>query len=242
MILGIDTASPTASVALVAEGKLVLEEVRSAPKQSARLLSKSHGNHAEILLPLIDTVLTRGGLSLSEISAFAVSIGPGSFTGLRIGLSTVKGLAYGWEIPVIGVPTLLAMATRVSGWEGLVCPILDARKKEVYAALFREKAGTLERLTPYLVSSLDAIIDKVRALGDRKPALFIGDGIKVYGDLIATALGERAVLTLGEGCPSTACAVAQLGEARLKGLEVDSVGTMIPLYIRPSEAELKKPL
>ncbi|MBI2986272.1 MAG: tRNA (adenosine(37)-N6)-threonylcarbamoyltransferase complex dimerization subunit type 1 TsaB [Deltaproteobacteria bacterium] len=237
MILGIDTATATASVAIVEEGKLILEEARSAPKQGG---PGARGNHAEILLPLIDAVLSRASLSLSEISAFAVSLGPGSFTGLRIGLSTVKGLAYGWEIPVVGVPTLPAIATRVTGWEGLVCPFLDARKKEVYAALFRRRDGALERLTEDLVSSPDAIIDRAAVLGHSEPCLFIGDGIKAYGNLITTALADRGFLTLGEAYPSTACAVAQLGEARVRRQEFDSVGTMIPLYLRPSEAELKK--
>lgn len=239
MILGIDTATAIASVALVEDGKLVLEEARSAPQQHGPV---GRGNHAEILLPLIHAVLNRVGVPLCEISAFAVSIGPGSFTGLRIGLSTVKGLAYGWDIPVVGVPTLLAIAARVTGWDGLVCPFLDARKKEVYAALFRKKGGTLERLTEDVVSSPASVIETMKALADGASCLFIGDGVQVYGDLITTALGNRALLTLGGTYPSTACAVARLAEARLARQESDPVGALVPLYLRPSEAELKKGL
>lgn len=240
MILGIDTATPTASVALVENGKLVAEDVRSAATESGSPPSSGRGNHAEILLPLIDTLLCRAGLVLTDIGALAVSIGPGSFTGLRIGLSTLKGLAFGWEIPVIGVPTLLALATRVTDWQGLVCPLLDARKKEVYAALFRQSAGKLERLTQDLACAADEIVERIKVLGGKEPCLFIGDGIKVYGNLIASALGGRGLLTLGESYPSTACAVARLGEAKFVSGEVDSIGAMVPLYIRPSEAELKK--
>src|SRR3970282_1974851 len=164
MILGIDTATATASVALVEEGRVIAEEVRTALKQSGPHPSGGRGNHAEILLPLIGMVLAKAGVLLPEISAFAVSIGPGSFTGLRIGLSTVKGLAYGWEVPVVGVPTLLAVAARVTGWDGLVCPLLDARKKEVYAALFRKEAETLERLAEDLVCSAEAVLARGAAL------------------------------------------------------------------------------
>ena len=141
-ILGIDTSTVTASVALVEEGKLTWEEV-SPPSEQSRLCPGAvhRANHAETLLPLMHTVLTKTGVSLPEISALAVSIGPGSFTGLRIGLSTVKGLAYGWDIPVVGVPTLLAVAARVTNWEGLVCPLLDAKKNEVYTALFQKKGS-----------------------------------------------------------------------------------------------------
>lgn len=239
MILGIDTATATASVALVEEGKLVLEEIRSAPRHGA---PAGRGNHAEILLPAIETVLNKAGLSLSAISAFAVSIGPGSFTGLRIGLSTVKGLVYGSEIPVVGIPTLAAIARKVTGWDGLICPFLDARKKELYTALFRQRAGALERLTEDLVCSAEAVIERVAALDGGEPCLFIGDGIQSYGRLITAALGGRSRLTLGEAYPSTACAAAQLGEARLARQECDPVGAMVPLYLRLSEAELKKGL
>lgn len=240
-VLGIDTATVTASVALVEGGKLKWEEVSPVSEQS-RLCPATvhHANHAETLLPLIDTVLKRTGLSLTEISAFAVSIGPGSFTGLRIGLSTVKGLAYGWKIPVVGVPTLLAVAARVTNWEGLVCPFLDAKRREIYAALFQKKEESLERLSGDLVSSPELIIQRVVSLSDGTPSMFIGDGIIVYGDLIKRFLGPSCFLTFGESYPSTASAVARLGEERIRKGESDPLGALVPLYIRLSEAELKK--
>ena len=242
MVLGIDTSTATASVALVEGGKLILEQVSSIPGQPGALSSPNRGNHAENLLPLIDALLNKAGLPLSEVTAFAVAIGPGSFTGLRIGLSTVKGLAYGWKIPVVGVPTLLAVAARVTGWDGLICPLLDARKKEVYAALFRKKRQGLEQLTQDLVATPEEVVQKVEALGNRESCLFIGDGVQVYANLITATLGNRCLLTLGETYPSTACAVAQLGEERLNRQEFDSLGSLVPLYLRPSEAEVKKGL
>jgi tRNA threonylcarbamoyladenosine biosynthesis protein TsaB len=237
MILGIDTSTAVASVALVENGKLILEEVQHAGSQST---ATNHTNHAEILLPLVDSILERAALSLSDVKAIAVSIGPGSFTGLRIGLSTVKGLAYGWNMPVVGVSTLFAIAERVTGWDGLICPFLDARKKEVYAALFRKKAATLERLTEDLVFPPNRILDRIQSRNSREPCLFIGDGAKVYGDVIKMVLGKECFLTEGENYPSIASAVARLGEERLSHDQSDPLGPLSPLYLRPSEAELKR--
>ncbi len=241
-ILGLDTAAAIASVALVEDGKIILEELCPG-KREGEIFSVpiKRANHAETVLPLIDNVLKKAGLSLSEISALAVSIGPGSFTGLRIGLSTVKGLAYGWKIPVVGVPTLHAVAARVTEWDGLICPFLDARKKEVYAALFRKKAGTLERLTEDLVSPPENILQLIQSLKTPEPCLFIGDGSQVYGNLIRSSFLRNGVLvTLGECYASTAAAVARLAEARIQKNEFDPIGPLVPLYLRPSEAEVKR--
>lgn len=242
IILGLDTATPVASVALVEEGKIILDEVYSGKvRREGSSITSGRANHAETVLPLIDGLLNGAGLSLAEISALAISIGPGSFTGLRIGLSTVKGLAYGWNIRVVGVPTLHALAARVTEWQGFICPLLDARKKEVYAALFRTTAGTLERLTEDLASPPEEILQLVQSFEMREPCLFIGDGSLVYENLIRTSFSSReVVVTLGERYPSTAAATARLAEARIKKNEVDAIGPLVPLYLRPSEAEVKR--
>ena len=240
-VLGIDTATAVASVALVEDGRLVLEAAHPNGGQEVEVGKRvERPNHAVAILPLVDGLLKRAGKSIDELSALAVSIGPGSFTGLRIGLSTVKGLAYGWSVPVIGVATLDAVAERVSSWEGLVCPFLDARRKEVYAAIFRREAGLLERLSEDVVDSPGNVLDRIRSFGPSTPCLFIGDGTSAYGELIKDALGGRASLTSGEGFPSTASAVARLGEQRLERSEFDTVGPLVPLYLRPSQAELKR--
>jgi tRNA threonylcarbamoyladenosine biosynthesis protein TsaB len=241
IILGIDTATTTASAALAADGKLWLEEVgRVVDSCGDRPSVTIRPNHAESVLPLVEALLKRAGLSLGEISALAVSIGPGSFTGLRIGLSTVKGLAYGSDIPVLGVPTLLAVASRVEGWRGLVCPLLDARKKEVYAAIFRRSDEKLERMGDDLVSSPQGIIGQIESFGATEPCLFVGDGADTYGDLIRGSLGERALLSSGDRYPSIASAVALLATERVRRGETDPLGSLVPIYIRPSEAELKR--
>lgn len=240
-IVGLDTATTIASVAVVEDGCLIAEEVYpEGGLQNPSSPQTARANHAVILLPLVERLLKKAGLSLGEISAFSVSIGPGSFTGLRIGLSTVKGLAYGSKIPVVGVPTLLAIAKRVTGWEGLICPFLDARKKEVYTALFQKKGETLDRIAEDFVCPPEKVIQRIQSLDNRARCLFIGDGTNAYGALIRSSLGERVSLTLGDSYPSTASAVACLGEDRLREKETDLLGPLVPVYLRSSEAELKR--
>jgi tRNA threonylcarbamoyladenosine biosynthesis protein TsaB len=239
MILGIDTSTATASVALVEDGKLVCEEALPGQKKFVPFAAAGRSNHGETLLPLVDAVVKIAGLSIAGLSALAVSIGPGSFTGLRIGLSTAKGLAYGSDLPVVGVPTLLAVARRADDWQGIVCPFLDARKNEVYAALFRRENETLERLTEDGVSAPERVLERARSLAGGERCLFIGDGIGIYAEKIENFLGRAAFLDPGDSYPSTASAVARVGEEMLRQKRPDSLGAMVPLYLRSSEAELR---
>lgn len=239
LILGIDTATAAASVALVRDAKVLCEESRSAAA-SGNGRPAGRTNHAETLLPQIDRVLRRSRVALADIGALAVAIGPGSFTGLRIGLSTAKGLAYGEEIPVVGVPTLEAVAARVNDYDGFVCPFLDARKKEVYAALFQRQGSTLERVSEDVVAPPAAVIENTRRYLNGGACLFIGDGVASYGDLIKAALAGRGRLTFGEGYASSAAAVARLAAEKVRRHEFDPVGPLAPIYLRASEAEIKK--
>ena len=237
LILGIDTATTAASAALVENGSLLNEEIHAASGNGAM----RHGNHAAVVLPLIDKLLRQSGRALADVSAFAVALGPGSFTGLRVGLSTVKGLAYGTEAPVVGVPTLAAVAARVNDRDGFICPFLDARKKEVYAALFLRRGGKIERVSDDVVAAPESVIASVRGRTGGEPCLFIGDAVLAYGHLVQAALGERGALTAGGGYPSAAAAAAFLAEDKIRRREIDPIGPLAPLYLRPSEAELKKP-
>lgn len=241
-VIGIDTAATCASVAVVADGELLAEGLsadESTLHQNAP--ARRRANHAQILIPLLDQVLRKARLTIAEISAIAVSIGPGSFTGLRIGLSCVKGLAYAANIAVAGIPTLTALAARVDDWEGLICPILDARKKEVYSALFYKQAGTLDRLCEDAVEPPVATIEKVLVSATKGPCLFIGEGVRVYGDMIERALGNAARFTSGSHYSTTASAVARLGTHKIVKSGPDSLERLVPLYLRPSEAELHGP-
>ena len=224
-ILGIDTATQIASVGITRGEEVVAEASNRATS-----------NHTETLLPLIADVLSRADVSLHDIEGIGVSIGPGSFTGLRIALGTVKGLAYATGQRVVGVPTLEALAHTLSDWEGLVCPILDARKREVYAALFqRSRNGDLATVLPAHVSPLNAVLTHVSA-----PCLFLGDGVETYGAAIRDHCGTRAHLLPFSTHHPRGAVVAKLAWERLSRGDADDIATLVPAYVRLPEAVLKR--
>lgn len=238
MILGIDTATSTASAALVENGRLLGEQIhddRSPAPGSG--ISTPKGNHAEIVLPLVQSLLKRTGTSIDALCGIAVSIGPGSFTGLRIGLATAKGIAYERGLPIVGVSTLHANAARVRKFDGIICPLLDARKQEVYTALFRGDEGQVVRLTEDVLTSIEGALSHIRKQNGA-PLRFIGDGAKVYEKIIIRELGIAAPLLSG-GDGSVAAQVAELAEARFCARQCDDVGSLRPVYLRLSEAEEK---
>jgi tRNA threonylcarbamoyladenosine biosynthesis protein TsaB len=225
LVLGIDTATRIASVGLVRGGEPLAEESCQAVP-----------SHTEILLPLISSLLARSGISLAEVSGIGLSIGPGSFTGLRIALSTVKGFAYALGQKVVGVSTLDALARTVTTGEGFICALLDARKREVYAALFRRgPQGGLDRLTPDLVLAPQALLERVPL-----PCLFLGDGVGTYGGLIQEWCGPAARLLPFATHHPRGAVVAGMAWERLGRGEHDDLNTLVPCYVRPPEAELKR--
>ena len=238
-ILGIDTATPVASVALVENAKVLAEQIYPEPDDSGSSLNYPKKNHAEIIVPLIDSVLARAKVSWRDLAAVAVSIGPGSFTGVRIGLSTVKGLLFGWDLPVVGISTLQAYAADIPGSEELICSMLDARKKEVYMALFRRRGEAIERMTEDRVMPIAVAIRKISECAQNTPCLLTGAGAEVYAAEFQSALG-RVVRIEHERAHSTATAVARLGEQRIACAEADDLAGLLPAYVRQSEAESKR--
>ncbi len=225
LILGIDTATRIASVGVTRETEILAEASVEATS-----------NHTETLIPLIADVVAQARVSLSDITGIGVSIGPGSFTGLRIALGTVKGLAYALGQRVVGIPTLEALACTVSEWEGLVCPILDARKREVYSALFRRNPnGTLSPIWSAQVSSIETTLTQITG-----PCLFLGDGIETYGSTIRTHCGEGAKLLPFASHHPRGAMVARLAWERLSRADTDSLASLVPSYVRPPEAVLKQ--
>jgi len=225
LVLGIDTATVIGSVGLVRDGDFLVEE-------SCRAAS----NHTETLFPLITSVLAQAQVSLSEVEGVGVSIGPGSFTGLRISLSAVKGLSYALGHQVVGVSTLEALAGTVTNWQGLICPMLDARRREVYAALFlRDQDGGLERLTPDSAQLPRVLLERIT-----EPCLFLGDGAESYAELIRQHDGpDRQLLPFAAHHPR-GVVVARMAWERLRRGEHDDLNTLVPCYVRPPEAELKR--
>lgn len=225
LILGIDTATVIGSVGLVRDGEPLTEA-------SCRAAS----NHTETLFSLVTAVLAQAQVSLGEVEGIGVSIGPGSFTGLRIALSAVKGFSYALGHRVVGVSTLEALARTVVDWQGLICPILDARKHEVYAALFRrDQRGELERMMPDSALLPRMLLERMTG-----PCLFLGDGVESYAALIQACRGPDARLLPFATHHPRGVVVARMAWERLCRGEYDDAGTLVPCYVRPPEAEIRR--
>jgi tRNA threonylcarbamoyladenosine biosynthesis protein TsaB len=216
-VLAVETSTRAGGVAVVDGDRLVAEY----------LLDVSV-THSERLLAAIDRVLADAGWKARDLQGLAVASGPGSFTGLRVGISTVKGLALALGLPVAAVPTLDAMAAAVPWASIAVCPVLLARRSEVYAALYRWDGEGFRRESDYLALSPDQLAAR---LGE--PTLLLGDG----ADAIVSPHARR--LPPPHRVPSPAC-VASLGRARLALGETVSPAGLTPFYLRPSEAELRR--
>jgi len=215
-ILAIETATPSGSVALLDGPTLVVERSEAVPM-----------HHLEWLAPTIDQVLGDVGWSTATIEGLAVSQGPGGFTGLRIGIATALAWARAREVPVVGIPTLAALALGVEA-HGLVCPVLDARRDEVAAALF-EHDGGVTRLMDDVVAPMDVILETLPA--DR-PITFAGDGLERYSHAIEAARGGRASFAPRSQWEPRARAVGRLAWERLARGERDNPYTVWPLYAR----------
>ena len=224
LVLGVETSTMQGGAALVGDDGLCSEYTLNV-----------EATHSERLLPTIDRMLSDARIDLMALSGLAVSIGPGSFTGLRIGLSTVKGLAYATGLPVVGVPTLEALASTVSFASAHICPVLDARKQEVYAALFRCERGELVRVMEDSALAPEALCKAIR-----QPTIFLGDGLAAYGDLFQRLLGDLLLVPPSPGRGARPAWVAELGRRRLLRGERDPIDTLVPAYLRPSEAELRR--
>lgn len=235
-ILGIDTAIPIASVALVEDGELIAEEIVSSKR-----CSEETGNHAAIILPLIKALFDKTDSTLEELAGIAVSIGPGSFTGLRIGLATAKGIAYESGIPLVGVSTLHAQAVRVEHFDGLVCSVLDARKGEVYMAVFSSQQTGVKRLTPDALLSVNSAVDLLRDFfHDHRALALTGTGAEVHERQFLEAFGPSLWICKESCCPTAASEVARLGEDRLMAGSIDEIERLAPVYLRVCEAESKR--
>ena len=234
-ILGLDTSISVASVAISEDGRLVAEDFY--PRRGNAEGSGAKSNHAEIIVPLVDSVLRRAGIELSDIAGIAVSIGPGSFTGVRIGLSTVKGFAYGTGVPAVGISTLQAMAARVAAFEGRVCPILDARKGEVYTALFRKQGKQLERLTQDALMPLLSFLEELRGLGNPAPCLFIGDGVTTYRPVLERVPDLQIYIANEQAMSSLAASIALLSERQFNDHRAVRLEDLTPVYLRRPECE-----
>lgn len=220
LVLGVDTSTSINTAGLWEDGRVLGEVIDDAGRK-----------HSERLLATIEWVLDSAGVSLADLDALAVSVGPGSFTGLRVGVSTMKGLALGANAPLVGVPTLDAMARLGAFHDEVVCPVLDAKMKEVYAAAFRFEDGVRTKVGDDCVDSVERFVGKV-APG----ALYFGDGAVLYADEIARRDPSARFGDFAINVPRGS-AVATEGSERIRlGYESDAA-SVSPVYLRKSQPE-----
>src|SRR5512139_1433553 len=221
-LLTIQTATPAGSVALTSGERLVAE-----------LFLDCRRPHGSWLLDAIDRLCRSTGLAVKDLDGFGVTVGPGSFTGLRVGLATVKGLALATGKPVAGVSTLQALALQAPQAALPVCALLDARKREVYAACFHWQSGWPQVLGAERVLPPEQLLAELA-----EPTLFVGDGAAAYRTLIARQLGSRAHFLPDAYAPPRAAHAALLALRIFAAGAAGSAATINPVYLRPSEAEL----
>ncbi len=223
-ILAIDTSGVTASVAILQDETVLAEIYLNLGR-----------NHSEVLLPSIDHLLIATGLDLKAIDIFACTVGPGSFTGIRIGVSTVKGLALAVDRPIVGLSALEVLAMNAVGFQKKICPMIDARKEQVYAGSYADNCS--KALTNIIPERLFKADDFLELIGE--DAVFIGTGAVKYGDIIRRKLAGRNCFVFDHLHQVHASTVGLLaGRKALAGEMTDAV-KLIPLYLRRSEAEEK---
>jgi len=225
-LLALETSAKSVSAAVTQDGVLLAESFQCTGL-----------THSRTLLPMVDALLKNAELSLDSIDGFAVAAGPGSFTGLRIGVSALKGLAWTLEKPCVGISTLEAMAYNLLCAEGLIVCAMDARRNQVYNALFAVHGGVLERLCPDRAIGLDELHASLR--GETRPIFVLGDGAALAHGYL-TQQGVRCTLAPAALRYQRASGVALAAEAAFARGEGVSAQDLRPVYLRVSQAERER--
>ncbi|NOY52229.1 MAG: tRNA (adenosine(37)-N6)-threonylcarbamoyltransferase complex dimerization subunit type 1 TsaB [Deltaproteobacteria bacterium] len=223
LILGIEASTPVSSVALLGSEGLIAEY--------SLVLRRTH---SERLLPAIETILRDTNLSGEDLTGVAISVGPGSFTGLRVAVSTAKGLVRAWEKPVIPVSSLEGLAYHFPAVKLPLYALLDARKGEVYAARFRNRDGVLYAETEERVIRPEDLCREVR-----EETLFVGEGALRYRSFLEEVLVSKAVFVEGSLNHLSAASIAEIGYAAFREGRTLTPAELTPRYLRRSEAELQ---
>lgn len=223
-ILALDSSAVVASVALC-DGERLLAEY-----------TLNNGNtHSETLLPMIETILSHFGFTVDDIELFAATTGPGSFTGVRIGAATLKGLAFAKNMPCVGVSTLEALAENAASLGGLICPVMNARRAQVYTALFRSDGKTLMRLMPDSALAITELDELLAAYGE--PIVFVGDGYRITLE----ALQKTEVREIPDRLRhQSAYSVAQIALRAYENGGATTDSSLSVTYLRPSQAERER--
>ena len=225
-LLAVDTSGPVAGVAVLRDGEVAYEGA-----------AVNRLTHSVNLMPMIEEALGRAGLDVSEIDYYASVTGPGSFTGVRIGVSAIKGMAHGAGKPCIGVDALEALAMGACMADGLICPIQDARAGQVYGAAFLPGTPPVRKLDN-MAEKLPLFIEKALEVAGESKLIFLGDGVKTYRKAIEDILGERAVFAPAHMSYLRPASVALLADLH-KADAVDYL-TLMPVYLRAPQAERER--
>ncbi len=226
-LLAIESSGLVASAAILEDDILVAEYTTDFKK-----------THSQTLLPMIDELTRMTEQDLDTIDAIAVSKGPGSFTGLRIGAATAKGLALALKKPLIQIPTVDAIAYNLYETADLICPIMDARRNQVYTGLYEWSEGSFQVVEPQMAVSIDEIIEKIR--GHQRRVIFLGDGVPVYSDRIREALSGNAMFAPPHLARQRAGALAVLAAEYYRAGKVIRSTEFQPEYLRLSQAERER--
>lgn len=226
-ILGLDSSGLVASVAVAEDGSLLGEYTVNYKK-----------THSQTLLPMLDEVVRMIELDLDTIDAIAVAGGPGSFTGLRIGSATAKGLGFALKKPIINIPTVDALAYNLVGHRDMVCPLMDARRNQTYTGLYQFDGNEMEILRPQCAVGIDEIIADINARG--KAAVFLGDGVPVFLPYIRENISVPWTLAAAHMNRQRAGAVAALGMKYYENGNYQTAEAHAPEYLRLSQAERER--
>ena len=220
-ILAVDTSAKVLSVALCDDEKLI-----------AQTTLNTGNTHSETILAVTDELLKKAGMEVSDIDLFSCSNGPGSFTGVRIGASFIKGIAFGTDKPCIGVSTLEALAYNLKDHRGIICPVMDARRSQLYNALFRADGNGLERLTPDRLISASELEKELESYDE--PIYFCGDGYNIASSEIKN---KNIRSTNIFNTYQSAYSVAQTALDKYKKSDKTTDRELLPVYLRASQAE-----
>ncbi len=226
-ILALDSSGIVASVAVVEDDNLLGEYTVNYKK-----------THSQTLLPMLDEVAKMIELDLNTLDAIAVSAGPGSFTGLRIGAATAKGLGLALDKPLIAIPTVEGLAYNLYDTKGVICPLMDARRSQVYTGIYRFENHKLQALCDQCAVAIEEILEKVNELGEE--VIFLGDGVPVFTELIAEKMKVPYTFAPAHLNKQRASAVAALGLQYYKDGKIQTATEHKPDYLRVSQAERER--
>ena len=226
-ILGIDSSGLVASAA-IADEKNIIAEFTVNNKQT----------HSQTLLPMIEKVVDISGIELEQIDAIAIAAGPGSFTGLRIGSATAKGIGLALKKPVVSVPTLEGLAYRVSVFDGIICPIMDARRNQGYTGIYKMDKGNLVCLSEQKAVDIHEIMEELEKYDEK--VIFLGDGVEVQRETIEKEFKKEYCFAPIHLSKQSAAAVAVLGDIYFNQGKAEDAAEHKPIYLRKSQAERER--